>query len=84
MLQWGVISMAGRERDKLCRVRLRFLPAGRAKKQVDAATPESESSEAMFNLVRALTRAAAIADYNRHHRTTDTSSDSESGDLRKI
>jgi hypothetical protein len=80
--------MAGRERDKLCRVRLRSSPVPSvddgAKTPVDAESAKRESSEAMLDLVRALARAAAIADYNRHHRTTDASSDSESGDLRKI
>ncbi len=88
LLSWGMISMAGRRRDTHCRFKLRFSPAssldGEAKTRLDAVTPEGESSEAMLNLVRALARAAAIADFNRHHLATDTASDSESGDLRKV
>ena len=84
----GVISMAGRERDRLCRGKLRISPApcsdGEGKTRLDAGTLESESNEAMLILVRALARAAAIADYNRHYLATDKISDSDSGDLRKI
>jgi hypothetical protein len=51
----------------------------RAKKS--AAMP----SEAMLGLVRALARAAAIADYERQHPSeTEAKNDNESGDLRSI
>jgi hypothetical protein len=38
----------------------------------------------MLRFVRALARAAAIADYERETRTSDVTCDSESSDLRKV
>jgi hypothetical protein len=48
------------------------------------AEDERTPSDALLRFVRALARAAAIADYERQHRPTDASSDNESGDLRKV
>jgi hypothetical protein len=80
--------MAGRGRDKLCRIKLRPSPLqGRgdgAATHVEAATTESNSNDALLRFVRALARAAAIADYSLQHRPPDASSDNESGDLRKV
>ena len=81
--------MAGRERDKPCRVKIRPSPLrGRddeAMTRVAAGTAESRPpSDAMLRFVRALARAAAIADYQRENRTPGASSDNESGDLREI
>jgi hypothetical protein len=77
----GVISMAGRKRGKIYRVRSgpSLVP------WPDAATgAESPPSDAMLRFVRALARAAAIADYNRHQCATDAGSDHEGSDLRKV
>jgi hypothetical protein len=84
----GVISMAGRKRDKLCRVKLMPLPLqGRddeAIARVEPVAAEGSCNDALLRFVRALARAAAIADYNLQHRPPDASSDNESGDLRKV
>jgi hypothetical protein len=84
----GVISLAGRERDKLRRIKLRPSPIqcgnDEAMTRVAAVAAESSPSEAMLKLVRALARAAAIADYDQQHRLPDAMSDNESGDLRKV
>jgi hypothetical protein len=79
----GVISVAGREQDKHARFKLRLsppLPGGEPRE----AAVESNPSDALLRFVRALARAAAIADYQRETCTLDASSDNESGDLRKV
>lgn len=84
----GVISLAGREQDELCRVD--FRPSSLqgsgdgAAPGVQDTTSESDSKDALLRFVRALARAAAIADYERQNRLTDASSDNESGNLRKV
>jgi hypothetical protein len=73
--------MAGRKWGKLYRVR----PGPSLVPWPDAATgAESPPSDAMLRFVRALARAAAIADYNRYQRVTDAGSDHESSDLREV
>jgi hypothetical protein len=80
--------MAGRGRDKVCRIELRPSPLQRrddgAATCDEAVTTESQPNDALLRFVRALARAAAIADYNLQHRPPDASSDNESGDLRKV
>jgi len=86
-LVMGVISMAGRGRDKLCRIKLRTSPHHeRTDKEIARVERVAEGSpnDALLRFVRALARAAAIADYNLQHRPPDASSDNESGDLRKV
>jgi hypothetical protein len=73
--------MAGRKWGKLCRVR----PGPPLAPLTGMATiAESPPSEAMLRFVRALARAAAIADYNCQQCTLDAGNDHESGDLRKV
>jgi hypothetical protein len=55
-------------------------PDAHAKDERDETTP----GDALLRFVRALARAAAIADYERQHRTMDASSDNEGGNLRKV
>lgn len=43
-----------------------------------------KAGRAMLRIVRALARAAAIADHERQYCTADASSDNESGDLRTV
>jgi hypothetical protein len=79
----GVISMAGRGPDKLCRLKGRPAPIQGADNEAPTRI-ESTTNDALLRFVRALARAAAIADYNLQHRPPDASSDNESGDLRKV
>jgi hypothetical protein len=80
--------MAGRGRDKVCRIKLRPSPLQQrddgAVTRIEAVTTGSQPNDALLRFVRALARAAAIADYNLQHRPPDASSDNESGDLRKV
>lgn len=80
--------MAGRGRDTLCREKRRPSPLrerdDNAIMRGESVAAESSPSDALLRFVRALARAAAIADYNLQHRLQDASSDNESGDLRKV
>lgn len=80
--------MAGRSRDKLCRVAPPHSGVQGANDGnlalVAGVITDSKPSDAMLRFVRALARAAAIADYQQETRTPDASSDNESGDLREI
>ena len=79
----GVISVAGRKQDKHCRVKIRLSPpppGGEARKAAAEITP----NDALLRFVRALARAAAIADYEQEHPTRDLKSDDESSDLRQV
>jgi hypothetical protein len=79
----GVISVAGREQDKHCRVEFRLSSPARGDEGREAAV-EGHPSDALLRFVRALARAAAIADYEREASTSNAGSVNESGDLRKI
>ncbi len=73
--------MAGRKRVMLCRVRPgpSLVPW-----QNESAVAGSPPSDALLRFVRALARAAAIADYNRQQGVTEAGGDHESGDLREV
>lgn len=80
--------MAGRRRDTPCREKLPPYPLqerdDEAIAHVEPVAAGDSPSDALLRFVRALARAAAIADYNLQHRPPDASSDNESGDLRKV
>jgi hypothetical protein len=80
--------MAGRRPDKLCRDKLRPSASqertDEAAARVEPVVAEGSPSDALLRFVRALARAAAIADYNLQHCPPDASSDNASGDLREV
>lgn len=88
IVSWGALDMSGPP----AKVTQAELVVRDVLDQADQATgpdargqqDESRPSDALLRFVRALARAAAIADYERQHRITDASSDNESCDLRKV